>query len=226
MINPRGKKLTAKAARELLNNVPHLLDPEMSYALMGQVYMLKDGAAVFVDVDGRGIHFASHNDLVNRYRRNLNAARERKHPLEELLPAPERFVAAAASLASRLPALLVVDEPLLDFSLDSLAVVDGAVRRLGSHAILTSEVFPSFVAYIGEVIRRQINGAWIVHEVGGARQELDLADSTGGRYGLLRLHKQLLEHGRSASMRAFVHGVIGTQRMLPKVLPAKNKRPT
>jgi hypothetical protein len=71
-------------------------------------------------------------------------------------------------------------------------------------------------AYVGEVIRRQVNGSWEVRTTReGTRHEPDIVDPTGGRYGLLRIYKQLLEYGRTASMRTFVHAALRTHRLLP-----------
>jgi hypothetical protein len=142
---------------------------------------------------------------------------DRNDPLTDVLPDPERFPSEVDALVAKLPQLLRIDVSVLDFSEDSLDVIDSAIRRLGSERLLTGDVFPSFVAYVGEVIRRHVNGVW---ELSAPREGMlsapDVVDVTGKRYSVLRIYKQLLEHGRDASMRAFVHAALRTHRLLPR----------
>jgi hypothetical protein len=217
MKSSRGKRLSARVARDLLGRIPHRSDPEMSRALMCDVYVLQGGAAILLYEDGKGIYLYSYDDLVTRYQSNLKHAFERRDELSALLPEPERFLTDVTPLIAALPALMALDATRLDFSEESLGVVDSAIRRIGSERVLTAEVFPSLVAYVGEVLRREVNGSWEIettHE--GTRRELDIVDSTGTRYALLRIYKQLIEYGRTASMQAFVHAALTTHRFLPR----------
>jgi hypothetical protein len=119
-------------------------------------------------------------------------------------------------MAAELPPLLGIKPELLDYTEGSLDFVDKAIRRLGSERIMTAEVFPSLMAYVGEVIRRQVHGAWELRSTdGGKRLEPEIVEITGGRHQLLRIYKELLEHGRTASMRAFVHVALRKHRMIP-----------
>jgi len=215
MKKSRGKKISARAAQDLLALVSHRLDPEMSRNLMCEVYVLSDGAALLLYPEGKAIHLDSYEELVNRYRTNLQRAREGRGCIAELLPYPERFLTDVSTLTADLPRLLGIDVALLDCSEASLAVVDSAIRRLGAERVLTAEVFPSLVAYVGEVLRRQVNGSWEV-DTSGERHEPDIVDAAGTRYALLRIYKQLIEYGRTASMRTFVHAALTTHRLLPR----------
>ena len=212
-----GKKLSARALRDLLERVSHRLDPEMSKELMCQVYVLEDGSAALVDYDGRGVLWYSYQEMVSGYWASVRHALDRKDYLGALLPHSERFHTQVGALVADLPRLLGINSDSLDFSEESLDSVDSAIRKLGSQRILTPEIFPSLTAYVGEVIRRQVNGTWEVrttHE--GTRHEPDIVDPTGGRYGVLRIYKQLLEYGRTASMRTFVHAALTTHRLRPR----------
>ena len=188
----------------------------MSKALMGRLYVLQDGSALFVDYDGSGILWNSHSELAERHRASVKRALDRKHPLNKVLPRPERFRTDVAAMVAELPTLLNIKPQLLDYSEESLDAVDKAIKRLGSERILTAEVFPSLIAYVGEVIRRHVRGAWELRSTQeGTRLEPEIVEITGGRHQLLRTYKELLEYGRAASMRAFVHVALRKHRMIP-----------
>jgi len=213
----RGRNLSARATRTFLRQVSHHLDPELSKELRCTVYVLDDGGAVLVYEGGTAAHWFSCEELVTRHRAAVERALARKDPLLDVLPQAERFRNDIQDMIAELPTLLGIDAALLDFSDESLNIIDDAIRRLGSERILTPEIFPSLTAYVGEVIRRQVNGSWEVRTTrGGTCHEPDIVDPTGGRYGLLRIYKQLLEYGRAASMRTFVHAALTTHRLLPR----------
>ena len=219
------KNVGAEAVNILLKK-RHRIDEELSKQLMGRVYVLEDGRALLVDYDGTGLLWESHEELTKNYWASLKRALQRNDPLREILPDPHRFETNVLAIVAERPSFLDCDAQSLDFSEKSLDIIDNAIRKFGPERVTTVEVFPWLVAYVGEVIRRLVNGVWNAQDSSAKRAEPEIVDPTGGRYQPVRIYKELLEHGRSASMRAFVQGAVGTQRMLPKVLPAKNKRPT
>jgi hypothetical protein len=208
MKTARRKKLTAKAAGDLLSSVPHRRDAAMSREFMGEFFVLDDGGAVFLDSDGTGLHFYSYDEVVTLYWDDVRHAKEHKGSVAELLPDITRFIADLPALIAELPAALNVKPELLDFSEDSLDLVDSAIRRLGRQRILAPKIFAALTGYVGEVIRRHVEGAWAIRDVGNGVSEPDIVDATGSGCSLLRLYKELLEHGRRASMRAFVRSAI------------------
>jgi len=212
-----GKKLTSRAMSNLLRDRTNRLDPQLSREFMCSFYVFEDGGAALVEDDGSGLHFSSCDDLLSRHRANVKNVLLQPNELAELLPHAEVFQTQVPTLVADLPRLLGIDAKFLNFSEESLDAIDEAIRRLGSERILTPEIFPSLTAYVGEVIRRQVNGSWEIRTTrAGLRHEPDIIDPTGGRYGLLRIYKQLLEYGRTASMRAFVHAALTTHRLLPR----------
>ena len=211
-----GKKVSSKVVRELLKTRIDRIDETMSRELMGKVYVLEDGGALFVDYNGTGVVWDSHEELTARYSANVKQALERRDPLLDVLPDSERFRTDALAMAAELPPLLGIKPEVLDYTEGSLDFVDRAIKRLGSERIMTAEVFPYLLAYVGEVIRRQVRGAWELRSTdGGKRLEPEIVEITGGRHQLLRIYKELLEHGRTASMRAFVHVALRKHRLIP-----------
>jgi hypothetical protein len=216
MKNERGRTMAARRVRELLADTKHRIDSEASKELMRTVYVLDGGSALLVDPDGNAVLWYSYDRMMSEYRATLNLALERREPLSGLLPLAERFEFEVPMLLTKLPALLGIDIDHLNFSEQSLDAIDSAIRRLGSEYILTPQVFPSLTAYVGEVIRRVVNGSWEVRTTrDGTRHEPDIVDPAGGRYALLRIYKQLIEYGRTASMRTFVHAALRTHRLQP-----------
>ena len=208
MKTARRKKLTAKAAGDLLSRVSHRRDAAMSREFMGDFFVLDDGGAVFLDSDGTGLHFYSYDEVVALYWDDVRHAKEHKGSVAELLSDIKRFIDDLPALIAELPAALSVKPESLDFSEASLDLVDSAIRRLGRKRILMPNAFPSLTAYVGEVIRRYVEGTWTLRDVGNGLSEPDIVDATGSPCSLLRLYKELLEHGRNASMRAFVRSVV------------------
>jgi len=211
-----GATLSVRAAKKLLESVAHRLDPEMTKEMLCPVYILEDGGALIVFEDGRGTHWFSYEELLANHRASVKRAQERGDPLTELVPLPERFRTDVSSMVAALPILLGIKPESLDYSEESLDVVDEAIKRLGSERMMTAEIFPSLIAYVGEVIRRQVCGAWELRSTQeGTRLEPEIVEITGGRHQLLRIYKELLEYGRAASMRAFVHVALRKHRMIP-----------
>ena len=216
MKNKRGATISARAATKLLERVAHRLDPELTKEMLCPVYVLEDGGAVIVFEDGKGTHWFSYEELLANHRASVRRAQERRDLLTELLPHPEGFRTQVPAMIAQLPSLLGINPKLLDYSEESLDAVDKAIKRLGSERMMTAEVFPSLLAYVGEVIRRRVRGAWELRSTqDGSRLEPEIVEITGGRHQVLGIYKQLLEYGRTASMRAFVHVALRKHRMSP-----------
>src|SRR5436853_531509 len=81
----------------------------------------------------------------------------------------------------------------LDFTVVRLRLADEAVRAAGQAQVLTPEVFPALLAYIGEVIRRKVDGTWHVYRTSEDLWDPDVVDKRGERCRLLRIYKEILE---------------------------------
>lgn len=76
------------------------------------------------------------------------------------------FVNQVPELITTLPALIEISEEALDYSLDSLAKVEEAVKRTGWSKSLQPPLFEALVAYVGEVLRRAKKGVWETRKSG------------------------------------------------------------
>lgn len=116
-------------------------------------------------------------------------------------------------LLAALAGLTGIPTELLDKSEASLDVLDRAIRKLGAGRVLEPDVFSALTAYVGEVMRAVTGGTWatLAGHVGEAVP--CVVDKNGRRYLPSRMYKELLEHGRRASTRAFVAGTVeGVER--------------
>jgi hypothetical protein len=119
------------------------------------------------------------------------------------LPQGEGFPAAVQDLLWQLPELLGVDGTLLDLSESSLDHVDVAIRRMGQQGVLTREVLPALTAYVGEVLRRAVDGQWRMRE-GPAGWQPWIVTADNRAHAILGIAKDIQEHGRTVSLRGFV----------------------
>jgi hypothetical protein len=71
----------------------------------------------------------------------------------------KKFPARIDEYAQSLSRELRISHPKLDWTVSSLAVVDRAARKI-SDVFDKAGIFDALVAYVGEVIRRAINGQW------------------------------------------------------------------
>jgi hypothetical protein len=203
--------LARVAAERLMKETPHVLDRELSIGSgrIGNVFALADGRALIYAERGRSMLYPSRDELAAALRADYERIRQGYSALLDVLPQGESFAAAVPELLLEAPARLTVeDASALDFSMQSLALVDAAVRRLGRTKALSAEVFPWLVAYVGEVIRREVAqaGRWEMRlEEDGLTWGPYIVDARGNLFPVLRFYKDLLEHGpRVLSLRTFV----------------------
>ena len=84
--------------------------------------------------------------------------------------------------------------------------VEKALRRLSPEQLLTPEVFAPLTAYVGEVLRNKTNGRWEMRRATDTERTWEpwIVDPSGRAYAPFGIYKELLENGRSSSLRAFV----------------------
>lgn len=198
MTTPNNKALSRAEVRQLLRQAPaSARDLVMSKRCLCDVYKLPSGSAFLVFEDGKGRWYDSHQE----FEAFLNE--EPTNVFQDLLPQQEHFIDEVANLLVQLPRLIGVAESELDLTEASLPIVDRALRHIDESKVLTPEVFPALLAYVGEVIRRRINGEWQTREQADGTWEPDIADERGRRCGLLMIYKDLMEYRQEASLAAF-----------------------
>ena len=78
--------------------------------------------------------------------------------------------------------------------------------------MLDPDVFAALTAYVGEVIRDATKGRWEMRRASDSEKTWEpwIVDPSGRSYAPFNIYKELLEYGRSASLRVFVQWELGT----------------
>lgn len=159
-----GWSLPPAAVKELLASGRVLRDDALA-ATLGDwfdVYRVDDGTVLLVLGDGAGTMWPSREKLLASH-----AAGERKgargphDPVGDFFPDADAFVRDVARHAAKLTELVGVDGPL-DGSMESIARVEREVRALPRARRRSPEVVVPLVAYVGESMRRVVDGEWTV----------------------------------------------------------------
>jgi hypothetical protein len=173
------------------------------------VHLLVDGGAVVLLPDGSGRLWTSRDDLFRRVRQATDAIETGTDEMAQLTPLDESFAAQVPELIARLRDLLSLDAEVLNLTEKSLAVVDKVIRKAGVERVLTPDLFPSLVAYVGEVIRVAIAGTWEVRYDHSRRcWEPFVLFPDGSEYAALGIYDEIQENGRRVSLEAVAHVAI------------------
>jgi hypothetical protein len=200
--------LPSKQVAELLANGAGEADLELSAVIMADVYRLPADAVLLVQEDGRGLLYESRAELQAILTKTDTKA---THLLAGRVPQGRNFDAEVLQLAVEFTKR--VDIPL-DGSEESLDMVDALVRRRGAKGFLEPTLFPGLLAYVGEVLRRAIDGRWeMVLSDDGETWEPWIVSSPGTRHPVSGiLAKELFEWNKSSSIRGTFSGHISATR--------------
>jgi hypothetical protein len=138
------------------------------------------------------------------------------------LPQGHAFAEQVPQLISGLPAHLKLDAARLDGTEASLDAVDKALRRMSHQRMLNPQVWAALTAYVGEVIRKATNGRWEMRRASDSEKTWEpwIVAPSGRSYAPFKIYKELLEYGRSASLRVFVQWELarGSQQQGPPII--------
>jgi hypothetical protein len=206
---PPSTSLKAKEAKAMLAGPGWSPDEPLSQALMARIWRHDDGRALTRFADGRCRLYASHGDLAAWFDAADRQAR-RGFRWEEEIPQGAAFPTEVPSLLRALSPLLGLEAPRSADALPDLRLVEAAVQRLGQQRVLTPEVLPAVVAYVGERIRRVVGGEWTTRDTGSGHEPMLMV--RGRPCAVMGIYKEILEYDRHVSLEAFVDHHVRTQQ--------------
>ncbi len=102
------------------------------------------------------------------------------HILYNQIPSRDRFIQEVPHLISRLAQELKINLAELDQTLSSLLIIDRKIKRKNKQDYTSNKkLLGSLIAYIGEVIKANINGEWLITTSNQAEWEPVIIASTG-----------------------------------------------
>jgi hypothetical protein len=196
-MKPKVRHISNEEAAAILRETAHQVDVELTGAIgvpgLRTIYKLANGSALVLIAGVGAALWDSRDELAAGQKKVLAQVDGGSSSWRTELPQQEHFIDAIPELLRALPGLLDLDPAALDFSEASLGPVDVAVRRLGQHRVLTAEIFPSVLAYVGEVIRRGVGGRWELRRDENDEWDPWVVAPDGRECPMLRIYKGLLE---------------------------------
>ncbi|UQA60749.1 hypothetical protein [Polyangium aurulentum] len=186
-------------------------DPENDMSYVRDAYVSDRGELLFLNVHGRSILHESrkaHMEHMEAFAKLPPPT----HILEGLLPQGPHFIESVPALVDELAVHLKLPRESLDGSFESMHVVDAALKKIRPRrrVLEIPNFFACLVAYIGEVMRKESGGHWMLEEVAGGIYEpyIDI-DLRRGLYlnPFLEPYKTIYE-GRGGGLVGVVAGLL------------------
>jgi hypothetical protein len=159
----RNKRITKREdVARLLESPGASLRDDYSALMQAKVYELPDKRILIVRPDGKGALWdpAGFQEVIASL---SYTGPVKSHFLEGLLPSGEKFpttVPDSANLLSEKFRLPIED---LSYTMDSLLAIDRRMSRfLDPQDCVKAPLFEPLTAYFGEVLRRAVDGEWVM----------------------------------------------------------------
>lgn len=203
---PTSRALSAKETKRILDRTQHSFDQELSRITLSDAFDLADGGVLLRFENGKGRLYESKIEFRAMLDEGERKAQRGSESVCRDFPQGQGFADQVPQLVAQLSGLLKLDPADLDGSESSLDKVEKGFRRVSPEQLLTPEVFAPLTAYVGEVLRNKTNGRWEMRRATDAERTWEpwIVDPAGRAYAPFGIYKELLEYGRSASLRAFV----------------------
>jgi len=184
-----GKRISKRATQKLLEDDQWMADSTISLQSV-IVYRHPDGRILSYFSESHGVLVEAKESqayadmmrgIIKHYEKRIAEYPHGRHILGGRLPQGKDFPNQVSALLDELPELLNLSSTDCDFSNESLRQIAYRLKRRGREKRLEAPIFPAVVAYLGEMMRRQIEGgewrmrlsddgtvweAWIVDDKG------------------------------------------------------------
>lgn len=187
-------------AQQLIEEFNGTKDAELSAMTCDEAYQLSDGRIVMNIPDLESWVFESREEMLayledtQKPTYNIDSQAHEFPQLEALLTEGKNFLAQIPRLIDDLSTKLSIPKAQLDKSESSLEKIDHAVKRIGLHNCLNSQIFLPLLAYIGEVVKQKTSGEWEMRlEADGETWKPWIVDARGRYYSLsFELYEELI----------------------------------
>jgi len=209
---PKSRSVSAKEVRHVLETTQHSLDQGLSRVCLCQVFDLASGGALLLFDNGKGRLYESIDELRAMIAEVEREARSGPRSVCRDMPQGQDFAEQVPELVRQLATLLKIEPAELDGTAASLDKVDEGIHRLRPQKLLSPEVFAPLTAYVGEVIRSATQGRWEMRRGLNVDKSWEpwIVDPSGRSCAPFAIYKDLLEYGKSASLRGWVAGTLAT----------------
>lgn len=159
MKKPRITSLSKGKTRELLKQIGISLDVVLTEKFGTPVYQLTDGTILYVSRNGKGSIWQGRTELAHIA--DDAEAHPKKHALVGLIAPGRRPPWDLRAEMSLLGIRLDLSQEILDYSSESIAMLEEAVvRRFCRWSCIDTDLFLPVVIYVGEVVRQRCGGEW------------------------------------------------------------------
>ena len=194
----RGRELSESEIQELVVVETPSTDEELSRLTQLDAYQFSDGRILFLfeGEPATGSLWDSRSAVLESLRRPTESTRD--HVLNGRFPLGRNFPERIPELVAHLADQLELQDEELNFTVESLKRLDARMKeRIKPEDRLGSGVFPSLVAYLGEVVRQRVEGTWEMRHAGHAEVWEPWIHSPDGREfaPFICLFEQLTNHG-------------------------------
>ncbi len=171
-------RLTLRQMRKVLQDNAWIKDEDATLARFlgaSAIYRHSDGRILEEHPSVGGIYASEHdlNTILEWHRQSRTQKPQHILRVDGRFPYGEDFPAHVGALVDQLADLLKIPRLELDYSWASLEKVEKKVKHRGRQKSLSLPVFPALLAYVGEVMRNDVNGEWQMRR---SRQEPDVLE--------------------------------------------------
>lgn len=173
-VSKADKKMGKEIAREQLVEILQVNEAVLDDALAAMLkvpmaYTLNDASIIVVPETNNPILY-TYEEMLRLFKKTSD------HFLTK------DFISNAPEISFKLSTLLCISLDSLDGTVESLALIDTALRKVGIGNTNEDELIDPLVAYFGQVLVNYTNGQWKLKQVGNPKSEIYIKGADGKLY--------------------------------------------
>lgn len=203
----KSKKINKKELEKLLKESSWEKDTELSGVLELDVIKNSKGEAIVFFSERNRVLFFDRNRTLEEL--TGIAAEKPKHILQDILPEKLGSETELINTIKDMPSLFEIEKGKLDYSIESLDILEKQVKKIGYSNCISSPYYISLIAYTGEIIRRKISGSWkLIHLGEDNLIEPWIFGKDGRKIPVFSILYRELQQGNNGSLKGAIVGSI------------------